>query len=811
MKTKELINTFCPLILLLSLITIGGCSREELSGGTVAGGEQMQLDVRLTALASDTEEAVNVVRIIALDAKGFVVSNERYDTPQAEYPVKLYTGLSYTLMAVCNEPGAIRTGLDNIKTDNDLKAIRLEHAAVPQPPFVFFGEMKGIDVYKDSNGDGRVNYTSSGNIPVANATTVPIGIKRLATKISLSFIRDISTGEIPFTISNLKYTVYQIPKNSALSVAQAYDYTEGWLEQELTASNNSTTLADNNTATWNSVKQEYDFGDLSKVVSFPSFYLPEHKLANPGDDAICTYILVTASCLLENGATVKSHWRINPGNDIKELVRNTHYHIVGKIQGLGGIGIYADIRGVEENDITIDWRPLEGLVIVGDRVEDYNHNTNVWNIRTTYSGILKVVKNKSFHDVVFKYGSLFAVEAKSGDTFSDDDIVWKPATHTTTVAGWNDIPFQSTDDVPENTADNVAAGVGDPCKLVSFSDDKITAGNVNNDQWRMATTEELQRLITAKDDVKQGYTDNPGGFQTYSSLLIPNTTGRNASGTNTAGDGGTGSYWSSEGGNVFTFTGQNNADAQIASASSRQEAYTVRCVRKPENVIVSTINPIKVSASEYTGSTVRVNVESNIPYWEIECLDSGYESSVNFVDGIYSGKNTGSISVKFERWVTPQGRSFHFRITGYGYDGRTVTQDFVISQLRFYWSFNQPKYQQLTPQPPKDTNSNNYILSADETEYEVEIQVFPNADDIPLPTDAQVKVQFIANGAVVKETPFQPLNGSRTTSAKITIPANDSGSMRGVYMNIVGTGTEGGDGKFNPNAAMAYYLQDYQR
>ena len=85
---------------------------------------------------------------------------------------------------------------------------------------------------------------------------------------------------------------------------------------------------------------------------------------------------------------------------------------------MGAMGLYAEIVAMEEHDITINWKPIDGLVIVSDKAADYDavadtsRNVNIWNDVSVYSGILKAYHSETgYKDVLFKYGSLIAVHS----------------------------------------------------------------------------------------------------------------------------------------------------------------------------------------------------------------------------------------------------------------------------------------------------------------------------------------------------------------------------------------------------------------
>ncbi len=92
------------------------------------------------------------------------------------------------------------------------------------------------------------------------------------------------------------------------------------------------------------------------------------------------------------------------------------------------MGLYAEIVAMEEHDITINWKPIDGLVIVSDKAADYDavadtsRNVNIWNDVSGYSGILKAYHSETgYKDVLFKYGSLIAVH--SGTSAGEGFIV----------------------------------------------------------------------------------------------------------------------------------------------------------------------------------------------------------------------------------------------------------------------------------------------------------------------------------------------------------------------------------------------------
>ena len=87
------------------------------------------------------------------------------------------------------------------------------------------------------------------------------------------------------------------------------------------------------------------------------------------------------------------------------------------------MGLYAEIVAMEEHDITINWKPIDGLVIVSDKAADYDavadtsRNVNIWNDFSVYSGILKAYHSGTgYKDILFKYGSLIAISSPDANT-----------------------------------------------------------------------------------------------------------------------------------------------------------------------------------------------------------------------------------------------------------------------------------------------------------------------------------------------------------------------------------------------------------
>lgn len=240
------------------------------------------------------------------------------------------------------------------------------------------------------------------------------------------------------------------------------------------------------------------------------------------------------------------------------LTRNNHYQIYATITGMGAMGLYAEIVPMEEHDITINWKPIDGLVIVSDKAADYDaaadtsRNVNIWNDFSVYSGILKAYHSETgYKDVLFKYGSLIAVHSapatEDGANFvppSDaetlNDILWYPSLYNPLIIkGWSDVPYLTDGEIStDNTSEQVKQGLGDPCKLAGLSETQIRdMGIIDNGQWHMATPEEYNHIIAASNNEISSY-----GYLSYHWLLLPHNRYRDESGAS-RGNGTTGCYW----------------------------------------------------------------------------------------------------------------------------------------------------------------------------------------------------------------------------------------------------------------------------
>jgi len=359
---------------------------------------------------------------------------------------------------------------------------------------------------------------------------------------------------------------------------------------------------------------------------------------------------------------------------------------------------------MEEHDITINWKPIDGLVIVSDKAADYDavadtsRNVNIWNDFSVYSGILKAYHSGTgYKDILFKYGSLIAISSPDANTeFTPptnatilNDVLWYPGSYAPlNITEWADIPYLETDKIPtDNTIVQVAAGKGDPCKLAGLSESQIkTLGIVDNKQWRMATPAENLILKTAAENES-----NSQGYPSFHWLFSPHNRYRDTNGIS-QGDRSNGWYWDNNA-TVFHFSGEEPQNAEIQENMDRQNAYMIRCVRN--EMIKIQLEVGIISSPTYQGTETSGNayfgIISNIPYWTATLVTEGaYVGSTtefddfSFVAGetIHTthGGNTQNIPIYVKRKESTSPRSFRVKVEGIGLEGKTVNKILTVSQ-----------------------------------------------------------------------------------------------------------------------------------
>lgn len=783
--------------ILLWGVLLASCTKDPLSADADSGREvEMKLNISTKAL-DPGNDAISNVRIIVVNKHGDVKFNE--STPVVagtdEYIAVSRVGKN-DFYVICNETPQMSAALNAIGKRSDVEAFKIAYTSEidGSSPLVMYGEMREVTVESTNDEDPdayTVTYTDAEGV-VHTDTKLPIAVKRLAVKVSLSFIK--STPD--FTVSDISIKVVKLPQYAYLPEGKAY---EGEIGSVTIIKSSQGALLQDNKATFNQESKAFEYESESDVVVIDDLYLPEYIMASThhGDIDYQTAIIVSGKCTTAEGQTIIGNWRIGLMDATNELPRNSWYKIAATIKGMGAIGLYAEIEEVAQHDISVNWKPQSGLVIVSDQATDYNKNINVWNDYNVYFGVLKAYNatTLAYTDILFKYGSVVATRGSEPQTVdgvtytpafdATQDIVWEPGNLSQRITSWADIPYLTDGaNVPDN-AGNIPNGLGDPCKLVTLSAEQIDRGVVDNGLWHMATAKEYKQLIDAND----GIMEDTRGYHTFHKLLIPNTRVRNEHGVLSNDAAGTGEYWSSGQGSAFEFTSATNqASITPYAGSNLSKGYTVRCVR-------NTIPPSTLSAGSstisYTGGQNDILIKSNLTHWTATLITKSNaepdetpsdDTSLQFI-GAISGSKDGKITVSID--YTPTKRTFYIRVTGIGLDGTKHKKIATVIQYAGSIRFNTLFEQEL----PKLIPGSGYeaTVTCNMTPYD--------PDRVPIPPGKHLWVEvrvgstygkLILDSRVGTEGGLGMLVVPGTYQYKITfqIPANPNIDARTLYIRI---------------------------
>lgn len=713
MKVVKHIVALWSVIVAVLLVSCAKEPAETLPGPYT--GERLQMKVRLGDVSAAADDAtVTTVRAIVFNDKGNLVYNGVQDAVLSgdvySASIQAAPGIN-NFYIVCNETQELGTKLAAVTREADVEAVTFSAAGV-RPPLPMFGKV--TRAFVSANSDG-----SDARITVDNVTSDHLSVKvaRMVARLSFTAIKNIPAGQTDFAVTALRVRVCRMP--AATSIGENKVYTSDAWADDLTVAGEGT--LDNNGAYMKTPAGSgirYTVPDGVNKIVVPDIYIPEHLLEVPADASKATYLKIDAQCRLKDGTvqTVSSIYLLNLGEAPPQnhnLRRNNHYDIYATITGLGAMGLYAEIVAMEQHDITVNWKPIEGMVIVSDKAADYDftgktsRNVNVWNDYTVYSGILKTYHAETgYKDVLFKYGSVIAVandrEGSDGQAFiapSDastlNDILWYPASYGNPygkITDWGGIPYLTAGDIPTDNS-RVAEGLGDPCKLVGLSETQIRDERiVDNRQWHMATPEEFAILMAAADnETSAGYNDY--GYRSFHTLLQPYAPYRDESGLLAAVGRDAGWYWATTGLSAFGFSGST---AAAVSAQNPQRGYTVRCVRNdiPESYMMIERSP----TFSYQGNTTTglpIRVAANVPFGRGTLITSGPnvgtatefddfsfepgDTHVHTVTGAYSQ----DVPVYVKRKESRTQRTFKVLVEGMGFDGKTVSQIVTVTQTEY--------------------------------------------------------------------------------------------------------------------------------
>lgn len=772
------------------LLLFASCSFEtEVGGARHYTGEKISLNIQMGVRdVSDPDREIERVRTIVFTNEGKLVYND-VDIPTAgsggdAYVVKakVARGINHVYI-ICNETAELTSKLKDIIAKSDVEDVTFSAVGITGAP-PMYGKVEGAFVNARSDGS-KATVTVDG----VTSSELEVKVTRMVARIGFTAIKNVDTStQEDFKVTKLSIRVCHMPVQTTIGAGQAYaadDWSDDLLiEQTGLLDNNGTYEIDRTTSPYTYTVP----ADLNSIV-LPDTYIPENLLSVPSDVSRATFLRIEAECQQNNGSTQVLHGtyllNINQGSSSVNynLARNNYFHIYATITGLGALGIYAEIVAMEEHDITINWKPIDGLVIVSDKSDDFDtsidphesKNINIWDDYNVYSGILKTYHSETgYKDVVFKQGSLIAVQCNrteaAGTAFvppvsnSDlNDILWYPGSYdAAAITSWSAIPCQTGDIPTDNTAEEVAKALGDPCKLVGLSSVQIDNGIVDNGLWHMATTEKYNVLITAADGIS--YDD---GYGTFHYLLLPYASYRDENGT-TAWDASKGHFWTAAGATAFITDGSSGT---IADGQGAQRGYTVRCVRNtiPESMItVARVVSVNYQGNS-NGKPAQTSITSNVPYWKAELVTSGtdvgfddfsFEPGETSVHTMY-GKFSQDIPVYIKRKNSQSMRNFAVNVEGMGLDGQMASKQFTVSQTGF-------KYATSTTFDPVIVN--NMIPLAGET-YIVTVGIGPT--DVPVPT-GNLLIRALYQGKEIGRSQEVVLqDGVYTYSGlRITIPDN---------------------------------------
>lgn len=692
------------LLLVILTLLVYSCTNENEVGARMYEGERIPLSINMgTHNTTNSDEAISSVRAIVFNDKDQLVYNEVTNASVNDdntHTAKIRAARGYNnIYIICNETPELTEKLAAITLENEIENVTFSAVGIVAPPPMYGNVMHA---YVESRSDGTNATVIIDNIRM---TELPIKVTRMVSRISFTAIKNISNEDEDFKVTQLAVKVCRMPSGTPIGEGQTYTGND-WSD-DLTIpgtgelDNNGTYSTDGN----------YSIPTNVDCITIPDTYIPENLLSEPADASKATYLKIDAQCVLKNGSTqvLNCIYLLKIGQKPPKnhnLTRNNHYRIYATIIGLGAMGLYAEIVAMEEHDITINWKPIDGLVIVSDKAADYDavvdtsRNVNIWNDFSVYSGVLKAYHSETgYKDILFKYGSLIAIsspDAGTGFTPPDvsgtlmNDVLWCPGSYIpSSITKWADIPYLETDKIPaDNTAEQVATGQGDPCKLAGLSESQIkTLGIVDNKQWHMATPAENQILIAATDNETSS-----SGYSSFHWLFSPHNRYRDTNGVS-QGDRSNGWYWDNNA-TVFNFSGKDSQHAEIQENMNRQNAYMIRCVRN--EIPASRLEVGIISSPTYQGTKTGVNayfgIKSNIPYWTATLVTSGADagSTNEFDDFSFAagdnvihtthGSNTQNIPVYVKRKESTSSRSFRVKVEGIGLDGEKKSTLLTVSQ-----------------------------------------------------------------------------------------------------------------------------------
>lgn len=748
------------LVLATFTLLLTGCTKESVMSQSESDSDKVMVQIKTKAFVGSETEGVTIEKVrFILFQDGALLNN--YTTSNGtlnindngQFNLTVTPGV-YFFAAVINETPELTEKLNAVSKSTDMDAIKFDcqNSALTSSkiPMVNLGQIKIQSGSTSGQGVAQLLpiYSSDGSRYkgdfTATSGTVSIDMPRAVSQVSLFLRQDVTVAE-EIKITNVQ--IVNIPRYSYLVDQLNTDNTK----LNLFSGSEKTISASGGDKVYNS-KQYHTFP--SAIISEKSFYENGLDDATKATDAdYAAYLFINATY---GGVPTTYKILLREGEANFRLLRNTNYNVYATITQIGSKGIYVIIEPVKLYNITVNWSPVEGLVIVSDREADFNKNINVWSDYTVYSGVLKVYKGDAYHDVLFKYGSLIATNNDTSanteqnftaptDAETTNDVIWYPGNfNVTDITNWGNIPYitDATSITSGNSLDLVKLGKGDPCSLASLSPHQIgIEEKIDNLQWHMATPTEYQLLMKAANG---SGSENANGYRSFHELLIPNVKYRNENGVLQNAHNNQGNYWSTESNLAFSFDSQNPTGA-VLSATVPERGYTIRCVRN--NIPAANITIIPATTVSYTGSAVNGSsfyVTSNVPYWKMELIKSGDHAgtSTDFNDFSFEPLATGvKHEVEGSYSQTPKAyiarresrteeRTFGIKFTSMHFNGK---------ENIFYFTIKQQKYV-IEGTPTIQNLEENNRIKKDGDKYTIHIDLTPN--DVPMPIGAKLKIQY---------------------------------------------------------------------
>lgn len=816
MNIKKILSALAVIILLL----LWSCIREPYAGELTSEKVTVQLGAR--ALQGGVLEGVKIdkVRLLLFDKNGGLVLNSTtsngtlVENAQEQFVIDVETG-TYAFAIIINETPELTAQINAVNSQLELKQTKtawtINTFTDENIPLVNYGTLEIFAGLTPGQGVGRVTeYDASSPNTIDPTSPVSISMPRALSKISLFMRRgDAVTDAVVIN----RVEVVNLPLH--------------WYINRQVADETGSAPLFIGTKTVESSTGETEH-DGKKYHSFQSSgcIIPEKYFEASSDyqnEANAAYLVITATF---GGVPTTYKVLLRDKDADFRLLRNTNYNVYISVTGIGAKGIYVLIEPAKMYNITVNWKPVEGLVVVSDREADFNKNINVWADYSVYSGVLKVYKGDVYNDVLFKYGSLMAIENDMQATTEQDfvpptdatitnDVMWFPGGFTVTnITDWATIPYISDGSSVSlgNTVDMVRAGKGDPCRLAALSPEQIQfEGRIDNQQWHMATPTEYALLMKAANGAGS---ENDNGYRSFHELLVPNVKYRDTTGKLTASHNFGGRYWSVEANKAFVFDSKNPT-ASTFKEDTPQQGYTVRCVRNsipPPDISFSNTNLV----FDYKGSEVNgfpFGITSNVPYWKIELIKSGGDkgSSNDFndfsfapftadpagvqhvVEGGYSA--VPHVYVK-RRESRTEDRTFKMRFTSIHFDGTETTYDFTVAQR---------KYDIRGLLNVVDGLDSNKWFPVAANKYTLKITLAPN--DVSMPVGAKLKVTYWYHNTLRGTSTETITTAANQYEYEVTMDVQANGTVDVIGLNFKIFMDEKADGNY-VNIGNADYYQN---